>query len=120
MNGALGKPWALFALGHRMAWGNESRHARGYGYAWVKLTKTIRKRDSNLCQPCMRQGILTQADAVDHIKPKAKGGTDEPSNLQCICNDCHDTKTEAEAMEAQGRKARPALSFDANGFPIWP
>jgi len=117
-------PWGnlgrFFALGHGMAWGNESRHARGYGYAWVKLTKTIRKRDSNLCQPCMRQGMLTQAYAVDHIKPKAKGGTDEPSNLQCICTPCHDAKTEAEAMEAQGRKARPTLSFDANGFPIWP
>lgn len=76
-----------------MAWSRTSRHARGYGTAWDKLRKTILERDKHLCQPCLGQGRFTAASQVDHIKPKAKGGTDDPDNLQAICGPCHDDKT---------------------------
>jgi len=33
---------------------------------------------------------------VDHIVSKAKGGTDEPGNLQGICEPCHKAKTESD------------------------
>ena len=76
-----------------------SRQQRGYGADWQRLRKQILERDGHLCQPCRRQGRVTAARQVDHIKPKAHGGTDAPRNLQSICTKCHRTKT---AKESQG------------------
>lgn len=94
----------------------ESRHARGYGSKWVKARARILARDDYLCQPCWRDGRPTPATEVDHIKPKARGGTDDDDNLQAICHDCHTRKTEAEAAEAQGRKLKPRIGED--GWPF--
>lgn len=80
-----------------------SRHERGYGTAWDKQRKRILERDCGLCQPCKRRGWLTQATMVDHIVPKAEGGSDDDTNLQSICGDCHGEKTAAEAARARGR-----------------
>lgn len=71
----------------------QSPHERGYGWAWQKLRKTILERDSYLCQHCLSQDIATTANQVDHIIPKAKGGTDDHDNLQALCKPCHDAKT---------------------------
>jgi 5-methylcytosine-specific restriction protein A len=68
---------------------------RGYGHAWRVLRARILKRDKYLCQPCLKAGRVTPASAVDHIIPKAKGGTDADENLQSICRPCHDWKTSA-------------------------
>jgi 5-methylcytosine-specific restriction protein A len=73
-----------------------NRHARGYGADWVKLRQEIIQRDKNLCQICLKSGRHTNAHAVDHIKPKAHGGTDDPSNLRCVCQACHAAKTAVE------------------------
>ncbi|ECC6921930.1 HNH endonuclease [Salmonella enterica] len=69
---------------------------RGYGYTWTLLRERIMQRDNFICQPCRQQGIATPATAVDHIKPKAHGGTDDDSNLQAICEACHRMKTARE------------------------
>jgi 5-methylcytosine-specific restriction protein A len=92
-------------------WHKTSRHARGYGSRWVKLRAIIMQRDQYLCQPCLRTGRPTPATAVDHITAKAAGGTDDPSNLECVCDRCHKAKTQAEAT---GRKR---LTFGADGWP---
>lgn len=71
----------------------------------------------------MRQGRVTPLavkpydHAVDHIVGKAKGGTDDPDNLQSLCSPCHDAKSEREAKDGQGVKPRP--EYDADGFPVW-
>jgi 5-methylcytosine-specific restriction protein A len=70
--------------------------ARGYGWDWRKLRLISLKRDSYLCQSCIKQGIATAANQVDHIKPKAQGGTNALSNLQSLCEPCHRTKTAKE------------------------
>jgi len=117
-NGAPGKPCALLlSKGNAMAWHRSSRHDRGYDANWVKLRKLVLQWDKHLCQPCKRAGRVTQATEVDHITPKSCGGDDSADNLQSICRECHKTKTQDEAAEAQGRK--PRLSFDANGYPVW-
>lgn len=103
------KPW------HHTA----SRHERGYGSRWVKLRQTIIARDKALCQPCMREGRLTPFAAVDHITPKAEGGTDAHDNLQLICGACHDAKTQQEAARALGQTIKPRTMFDAEGHVIW-
>ena len=84
--------------------GNGSRHQRGYGTAWDKLRLRILKRDCYLCQECKRQGRLTplkvrpRDHAVDHIVPKAHGGTDDEANLESLCASCHSAKTAREWM----------------------
>ncbi|MTI11565.1 HNH endonuclease [Sansalvadorimonas verongulae] len=69
---------------------------RGYGYKWQKLRAQILKRDSYLCQECKRKGVIREGRHVDHITPKAAGGTDEPGNLQTLCTTCHNHKTATE------------------------
>jgi 5-methylcytosine-specific restriction enzyme A len=93
-----------------------SRHERGYDAAWVKQRKRILIRDCYLCQPCQRIGRVTLATEVDHIIPKAKGGTGDDDNLQSICNECHVVKTEREAAEAQGRRVKRKIGAD--GWPV--
>lgn len=97
-----------------MSWHGDGRSSteRGYGHAWRKLRTTILKRDGHQCQPCKRKGRLTAATQVDHIVPKAKHGTDHPSNLQAICDECHEAKT------ALDNGARPAVRIGIDGFPV--
>ena len=45
-----------------------------------------------LCQPGLRAGRVEASTAVDHIVPLSEGGTDDRSNLQGICEDCHKIK----------------------------
>lgn len=94
-----------------MAWSRISRHERGYGHAWDKLRARILQRDKHLCQACKRKGLVTAATQVDHVKPKAKGGTDDEGNLQSICTPCHDVKT---IVDAGGRVK---VTIGADGWP---
>jgi len=73
-----------------------NRHARGYGSSWDKLRLTILERDEGLCQICLKEDIITRATHIDHIVPKARGGTDVHGNLQALCKACHDRKTATE------------------------
>ncbi len=75
---------------------------RGYGHAWRKLRAIILERDEGLCQECRRAGRVTVATQVDHIKPKAIGGTDDPANLAAICKPCHDEKSRREMRDPFG------------------
>lgn len=99
-------------------WHKSSRHDRGYGAEWDKARVRILARDLHLCQPCLKTGRPTPATEVDHITPKAKGGTDDDNNLQAICHPCHAAKTKVEIAQAQGRKVR--LTYNDAGFPAWP
>ncbi len=56
---------------------------------------------------------MRDAEEVDHIVRLADGGTDHPSNLQSLCEDCHKEKTAAE------NGARPR-GCDVSGMPIDP
>ena len=103
-----------------MAWGKRNRHAAGYGRAWERIRAVALRRDQGLCQPCRRAGRPTPATEVDHVTPKAEGGTDELGNLQSICRECHADKTAREAARAQGRRPRRRIRFDAAGWPVWP
>lgn len=94
-----------------------TRHERGYGAAWDKLRLSILARDKYLCQQCLRNGRATplrvrpRDHAVDHIKPKAKGGTDHPDNLQSLCTPCHDAKS---IIDAGGKEK---ITIGADGWP---
>lgn len=85
-----------------------NRHERGYGSAWDKLRALVLARDCGLCQVCSAAGRVSLANAVDHIKPKAEGGTDDESNLQAICKPCHLIKTADEAKRGIHRGWGPS------------
>jgi len=51
-------------------------------------------RDAGICQICHR--LVTGRGDVDHIIPKARGGTDAMENLQYVHAECHSRKTVAE------------------------
>lgn len=93
----------LYRKDGKHGWSDDrgTAHQRGYGKAWERLRKWVLIRDDYLCQPCKADGRLTQASQVDHITPKAQGGTDDESNLQAICGHCHTRKTQQES--ASGR-----------------
>ncbi|CNI84402.1 HNH endonuclease signature motif containing protein [Yersinia enterocolitica] len=76
----------------------KTRHERGYGANWDKLKPLIKARDKGLCQQCLREGLVVSGTTVDHIIPKAHGGTDEPSNLELLCWPHHRKKTAVERI----------------------
>ena len=80
------------------SWGKWQRdkgtpEQRGYGKAWRKLRAVVLKRDSYLCQECLRDDIIKTGNHVDHILSKANGGDDSLTNLQTLCVHCHKAKT---------------------------
>lgn len=79
-----------------------TRHQRGYGASWDRARERILTRDGGLCQPCLHRGLVTVAREVDHVVPKARGGSDADDNLQAICVACHRAKT---AVETRGGAA---------------
>lgn len=97
----------------RKRWADKaSRHERGYGSAWDRIRLQALKRDNCLCQPCLKAGRITEAREVDHIKPKAQGGTDDLANLQSICSPCHSQKT------AQDEGWRRPRRVGLDGYPV--
>lgn len=82
-----------------------SAASRGYDAAWRALRKAKLAADP-LCWWCLREGILTPANTVDHIIPIA----DRPelrlvwSNLRSGCKPCHDAHTARQT--AAGHRGR--------------
>lgn len=59
------------------------------GAAWQKTRRFVLERDGHLCAYCGRD-----ANTVDHITPKAAGGTDTPDNLVAACRSCNGRKSD--------------------------
>jgi 5-methylcytosine-specific restriction protein A len=72
---------------------------RKRGWAGVQGRERIRRRDCGLCRACQRNGKTSVGAAVDHIIPLWKGGSDDDSNKELLCDPCHDTKSAREAAE---------------------
>ena len=78
----------------------ETTTKRGYGSHWQKLRALVLSNEP-WCRPCRTLYRHTKATQVDHIKPKAEGGTDDLSNLQPICFVCHKAKSSKEGNRAR-------------------
>lgn len=74
---------------------------RNRGRPWTRLRARLLS-ERPLCVHCERQGRVAEATELDHIVPLWQAGTDDPSNLQGLCGDCHRTKTAREAGLRQG------------------
>ena len=44
------------------------------------------------CLACLAEGKYVRADTVDHVKPMARGGSNESSNFQPLCKACNEKK----------------------------
>ena len=74
-----------------------SSYERGYNNHWRKY-RILFLREHPLCEICLKEGKITQANVVDHIKPH-KGNKDlfwDENNHQALCKECHDRKTATE------------------------
>lgn len=63
-------------------------HAFYGSQEWKKLRAFVRERDGGVCRRCG----APQSWRVDHIIPRAEGGSDHPSNLQLLCDNCDAVK----------------------------
>ena len=59
---------------------------------WKNLRDYVLAR-SPLCAECLRRGVITAGQVVDHIIPVADGGKEmNVENLQTLCAACHNRK----------------------------
>lgn len=78
---------------------------RRYGWDWQKL----RKRFLMSHPVCGSPGCGRAATDVDHIVPRASGGSDDDDNLQALCHECHSRKTAThDGGFGRGRKQQTA------------
>lgn len=54
---------------------------------WRIVREQVLKRDGYQCQACGKD-----ANTVDHILPRSRGGGDELENLQALCSYCNYSK----------------------------
>jgi 5-methylcytosine-specific restriction protein A len=82
----------------------------GNHWLWSKDRKVALARDGHRCQIGI-PGICTiDATEVDHILPRALGGTDELGNLRSVCRPCHlgrgmDESARSRSRYSYGRSA---------------
>ena len=73
---------------------------------WRSISKSFRKRNP-LCAQCKRDGLISSAQCVDHIKPISQYGmgvATDIKNLQSLCNSCHAKKSSREGAEMRKTK----------------
>ena len=84
----------------RTPWGGSaSAPLRLRGRALQTRNNRIKARDLYTCQEC---GIVTTELEVDHRIPISQGGSDDDTNLQCLCvnadgTGCHAAKSKRES-----------------------
>ena len=71
-----------------------------------------RLRAEPLCHDCAAVGLVREATVPDHIVPLARGGSDEDSNIRCLCAECHAKRT------AEQFGQRRTVAVDHDGWPI--
>ena len=85
---------------------NERRIRPTERTAWPKgLKRELMRRQDNTCVYCGYRRIASSLD-IDHIIPVARGGSNDPSNLQVICRPCNQRKGVQTDQEFRARYSR--------------
>lgn len=92
-----GKRSGVIAKCKRMGWNPKGVNG-GMLPRWLRFE--ILKRDGFRCCYCGARTADGATLEVDHIKPKAAGGTDAPTNLTTSCRDCNSGKAARKLSES--------------------
>jgi len=92
------------ALGKRLSDAPVQVRERLRGRPWARKREGILLRDP-LCVKHLAAGVTIASVEVDHIVPIEQGGSDDDSNLQGLCHDCHAEKTADEQRSRLGGRA---------------
>lgn len=97
-----------------------TRQQRGYGAEWEQIRKRILARAKGLCEcaECKELGRVRVAREVDHIVPKAQGGSDGDDNLQAMNVLCHKAKTLRERRPERKPAAVPLARWIGGAFVL--
>ena len=63
------------------------------------------ERQKHRCALCKKPLTIGRYH-IDHKKPLADGGTNDPRNLQALCPDCHDEKSKRDSAKRAKAKRR--------------
>ena len=77
--------------------------------AWPRLRRRVLIRDRHTCQDCKRQGLGRVE--VHHVKALQFGGSDDMSNLLCLCYDCHRARHASAGRRGDTREAWATLLY---------
>lgn len=82
----------------KVAFERENSNQEFYNsWPWRKKSKAYRQANP-LCVKCMAKDVVTAAKVVDHIVSINNGGDKlNDSNLQSLCESCHNSKSSAES-----------------------
>ncbi|WP_093886569.1 HNH endonuclease signature motif containing protein [Streptosporangium canum] len=83
---------------HYVPWAQTSPRNQTRPKNAATLMRRARRRDRERCYVCGGPGRI-----VDHIDPVAEGGSWDLSNLACICDACHQSKSREEAARGRAR-----------------
>jgi hypothetical protein len=95
-----------FQVGTHMTLPLKHKRSNSYDRNWISVEqrRSIYKRDNNKCVYCDSRYMLQ----LDHVKPRAKGGTDDPRNLVTSCRTCNLAKG---ARTIPGRTVQAKVSY---------
>ena len=94
---------------HRMAYDNNDGRLRGRKLQAARLR--IWSADPH-CAMCRKLVAYPYGFELDHKQALFKEGSNDDDNMQVLCGDCHDAKTNADL----GHK--PRVTIGADGWPI--
>lgn len=73
---------------------------------WTRLSRAYRNAHP-LCEECLRKGIYTPAEVVDHIRPAPLCSEEDfwdENNWQSLCEACNIAKGNRDKAYIQGRR----------------
>lgn len=88
---------------------------------WKRL-RVAKLASDPLCYVCRLRGVLTPANAVDHVHPIKDGGEPFPDldGLMSLCERCHNEKTSSVDRRDRRASGRRFKGCDVHGNPVDP
>lgn len=95
----------VHAAVHRAAQATRrARSRRAQGFHSASDIQRILLSQRNRCAEC--RSILGRNFHVDHVIPLSRGGSNWPTNLQCLCGPCNQRKGSIDPIEYAQRQGR--------------
>lgn len=76
--------------------------AERYGKDWKRI-RAAYLSEHPFCETCRKDGRITEASMVHHIRPLREGGANDEGNLMALCLSCH-ARLHSRRGDRWGRK----------------